>query len=72
MLITTQQINEHTALLYAEKYGIVAYKVKYSTMVYYEKYPNEGKFKHTINLTTMNETVKHLYQRKHNKLINMK
>jgi hypothetical protein len=57
---------ELNALLYAEKYGIIDYKVKGSKMTYYETYPNEGTFKAVVDLKTMKETRTHL-KRKYNK-----
>lgn len=51
------------ALLYAEKYGIIEYKVKGSMMVYYEQI-GTSKYKATVNLKTMQETRKELYKRR--------
>ena len=44
------------AILYAEKYGILDYKVIGKTMVYYANYLNENTtYKVTVNLVTMKE-----------------
>lgn len=52
------------ALGFAERFGITEYKVKGKEMVYKEKIRGEGTYKATVNLDTMEETRKHLYQRK--------
>lgn len=65
-----QGLYEHKALLYAEKNGIIEYKVSKNKMVYYELYFDNGynnkyeKYKHTLNLDTMKDNVKLLYKRK--------
>ena len=47
---------ENQATLYAEKYGILDYKVIGKTMVYYSNYLNEHvTYKVTVNLETMTE-----------------
>ena len=47
---------ENKATLYAEKYGILDYKVIGKTMVYYSNYLNENTtYKVTVNLETMKE-----------------
>ena len=44
------------ATLYAEKYGIVEYKIVDKSMVYYSNYLNERTtYKVTVNLETMKE-----------------
>lgn len=45
--------NEHQALLYAERYGIIEYKVKGNRMTYYECFPTEGTYKVVIDLKTL-------------------
>jgi hypothetical protein len=49
---------ELKALLFAEKYGIIDYKVEGNKMTYEEYFYNEGRFLHTVDLDTMKETVK--------------
>lgn len=44
--------------LYAEKYGIVDYKVEGNKMIYYEKFSKEETYKAEVNLDTMKETRK--------------
>lgn len=55
---------EHRALLFAERYGIVEYKIKSNIMIYYEVFyePNKSKYKCMVDLKTMKETRKRLYQ----------
>ena len=44
------------AILYAEKYGILEYKIFGKTMVYYANHLNEHTtYKVTVNLVTMTE-----------------
>lgn len=53
--------NEHyefKALLFAEKHGIIDYKVEGNLMIWEEVLRNEGTFLHTYNLDTMNEDIK--------------
>jgi hypothetical protein len=47
---------ENNALLYAEKYGIIDYTVKGSTMTYTETFYGEGTYLAEVDLNTMNET----------------
>jgi len=63
-MVNTLSHYEQKALEYAEKWGIIEYKVKGYNMVYYEKFPTEGKFKHIINLKTDEHIGKQLYKRK--------
>lgn len=47
---------EGKAILYAEKYGILEYKIVGKSMVYYSNYLNEHvTYKVTVNLVTMTE-----------------
>lgn len=47
---------ENKATLYAEKYGILEYKLIGKSMVYYANYLNENTtYKVTVNLETMKE-----------------
>ena len=46
---------EFRALRYAETYGIIDYTVDGNKMTYVEKLPNEGNFKHIVDLDTMKE-----------------
>lgn len=47
------------ALLFAEKYGIVEYKVNKNSMIYYENFPLErNTYKCIVNLNTMKEQKK--------------
>lgn len=48
-------VYEFRALRYAEKYGIIDYKVENDKMIYIEKLPNEGDFEHIIDLNNMKE-----------------
>ena len=48
---------EHKALLYAEKYGIINYRVKDDQMVYYEVW-GKDKYECTVDLNTMKESRK--------------
>jgi hypothetical protein len=57
---TTQERKELAAQLYAEKHGIVDYKVKGNRMIYYANYPaylTEPKYtmKVTVRLNTLKE-----------------
>lgn len=49
---------EFRALGFAETYGVLDYVIKDNMMLYIRKYPNEGIFKHFVNLDTMQEIVK--------------
>ena len=51
------------AIEYAERYGIIKYKVTKNEMVYREEIKREGIYKATVNLDTMKETRKKLYER---------
>lgn len=42
--------NEEIAIKYAERFGIVEYEVKGTTMVYYTNYSNKVTYKVTIDL----------------------
>ena len=61
---------EHLATLFVERYGIIDYKVKGNSMVYYEwdtiqvEPLKRVKYKHIVNLDTMEETSQQLYNRK--------
>lgn len=46
---------EFRALRYAETYSIIDYTVDGNKMTYVEKLPNEGNFKHIVDLDTMKE-----------------
>jgi hypothetical protein len=46
---------EQKALIYAEKYGIIEYRVKGSKMMYKEVFPTEGTYQVVVNLDTMKE-----------------
>lgn len=62
---------EAKALEFAEKYGIVEYSVNEDKMKYREKF-FENKwitFSCIVDLNTMEETRKRLYERKQNKVI---
>ena len=54
------KVYDEKALLYAEKYGIIDYKVYNDEMVYYERFYNEGTYKVVVNLDTKKETRKKL------------
>jgi hypothetical protein len=43
---------ELKALIYAEKYGIIDYKLEGSTIIWEEFYRNEGRVLHTEDLET--------------------
>ena len=51
---------ELAALLFAEKYGIIDYKVEGDKMIYEMFYMNEGRFLHTVDLKTNKETVEQI------------
>lgn len=51
---------ENKALIYAEKYGIIDYRVEGKYMYWSESFPNEGNFYHVLNLETMDEKVTEL------------
>lgn len=60
MTETTKERKEQIALQYAEKYGILDYKVKGNRMIYYANYPaylTEPKYtmKVTVRLNTLKE-----------------
>jgi hypothetical protein len=48
---------ELKALLFAEKYGIIDYKVENNKMTFEKSYINEGRYLHTVDLDTNKETV---------------
>lgn len=50
------------ALLFAERYGIINYKVNGSKMVYYESF-SSAKYKAVVNLKTMVETRKQIFNK---------
>ena len=55
-----QMTKEQKALLYAEKYGILDYKIKGNRMIYYANYPEHlseprKTYKVTVRLDTMKE-----------------
>lgn len=48
---------KNKALLFAEKYGVVEYKVKNDSMIFYASYPMEhNTYKCNVNLKNMKET----------------
>lgn len=48
---------DEKALIYAERYGIIDYKVSTNTMTYTETFPSEGSiYEVSVNLTTMKES----------------
>lgn len=58
--MSIQALYEHKALLHAEKYGILDYKVIHGKMIYYANYPtylNEKRktYKVVVNLSDMTE-----------------
>lgn len=60
-----QALKYHKGIRYAEKYGIVDYKIKNGKLIYYANYPeylNEKKYtiKIVVNLKTMEEKRKRL------------
>ena len=55
----TRKKKEQTALEYAEKFGIVDYKVKGNRMIYYANYPEYlGEPRYTIKVTIRLDTLK--------------
>lgn len=54
---------DQLALEYAEKYGIINYKVINNEMVYYEYFPSET-YKAIVNLDTMKESRSSVKERK--------
>lgn len=46
------------ALAYAERYGIIDYKVNGNTMTYQEHFPSEGTYEAVLNLDTRKEVRK--------------
>jgi lipopolysaccharide export system protein LptC len=52
-----EEMYDFKALRFAEKYGVIDYKVESNHMEYYKEYWSEGGFTHTINLDTMKEIV---------------
>ena len=46
---------EQTALLLAERYGIIKYEVKENIMIYEEEIKREGTYEGRINLDTLKE-----------------
>ena len=61
---------ENKALQFAEKHGIIDYKVKGNKMIFYEIFHTDStltkkiKYKVVIDLRTMTETRKALYQKR--------
>jgi hypothetical protein len=53
---TVQEYREHKALLRSERYGILGYEVALNYMIWEEKLPREGTFRHLFNLNTNEET----------------
>ena len=52
-----EQLNNNKALYYAEKYGIIEYVVKNSTMIFYTNYPGEhNTYKCIVNLNLFHES----------------
>jgi hypothetical protein len=58
------------ALCYAEKHGIIEYKVKGAKMIYTVTYPTEGSFRHVINLRDNREVITELKRRVKNGVYN--
>lgn len=59
---------ENKATLYAEKYGILEYKIVDKNMVYYSNYLNDRvTYKVTVNLVTMKEKSRLLMKRYYQK-----
>jgi len=61
-------LNENKALKYAEKYGIIDYKVTDNIMIYYSSYVGEHTtYKCIVDLTTFHETRQAMkrYNKKH-------
>lgn len=55
------ELNNKKALFYSEKYGVIEYIVKNSTMIYYANYPLEhNTYKCTVKLNILHETRKAL------------
>lgn len=55
------ELNKNKALIFAETYGIIEYKVINSKMIFYTNYPMEhNTYKCIVNLKTMFETRKAL------------
>jgi hypothetical protein len=65
-----QNTYEKNALLYAEKFGIIEYKLQKNIMVWYESLPTEGYFKHQLNLYTMNHVSIKLQKKPRKKVTN--
>lgn len=59
--------NEELAIKYAERFGIVEYEVKGTTMVYYTNYSDKVTYKVTVDLNKQDEI-----ERKHLKKFNKK
>lgn len=51
------------ALQWAEKHGIIEYKVKGKNMLYTVTYPTEGSYRHVVNLETNEEKITALKRR---------
>lgn len=47
---------ENKAVSYAERYGIIEYRVSKNEMIYYQTYPTGGTYDVRVNLDTMKET----------------
>ncbi len=68
--IKTMADYENKALQFAETYGIIDYKVKGNKMIFYEIFHTDSsltkkiKYKIVIDLRTMTETRKALYQKR--------
>jgi hypothetical protein len=65
-------IYEQKALLFAEKYGIIEYKVRKDKMIYYTSYPMEHMtYKCIVDLKIMKEARTHLkrYYKKYPKCL---
>ncbi|MBU3186619.1 hypothetical protein [Clostridium estertheticum] len=59
--IINNKLNDNKALIFAEKYGVIEYKVINSKMIFYTNYPQEhSTYKCTVNLKSMLETRKAL------------
>lgn len=54
-MFVTRREYEQKALLYAEKHGIIDYKVATDKMYYKEVYSNEGMYQCTVDLNAMKE-----------------
>lgn len=73
--IMTEARNDHKALLYAEKYGIIEYHTEGNKMIYYSSFPLEHRtIEAEVNLDTMTENRRYLrkYYRAYSDLIDGK